>query len=64
MQNRLKEIRLKQGLTQQEIAFQANISLTHLRNIEYKKVIPSIEVALKIKNVLGCENVEEVFSLD
>jgi DNA-binding XRE family transcriptional regulator len=64
MQNRLKEIRLELGLTQQELAFRTNMSLTQIRNIETGRAIPSIENALKIKNVLGCKNVEEVFSLD
>lgn len=64
MKNRLKKIRLKKGLTQQQVAFKANLSLTHLRNIEYNKVMPSVEVALKIKKALNCENIEEIFSED
>jgi transcriptional regulator with XRE-family HTH domain len=64
MKNRLKEIRLQKGLTQQELAFKANLSLTQIRNIENGRAVPSIESVLKIKDALNCKYVEEIFSND
>lgn len=48
MQNSIKERRKKACLTQEELAKKANISRTHLAEIENGNAIPSVLVAQKI----------------
>lgn len=64
MKNRLKEVRLKKGLTQQDVAVKASLSLTQFRNIETSRSIPSVFVALRIKKALNCKYLEEIFTID
>lgn len=52
MQNSIKERRKKACLTQEELAEKANISRTHLAEIENGNAIPSVLVAQKIAKAL------------
>jgi putative transcriptional regulator len=52
MQNSIKELRRKACLTQEELAKKANISRTHLAEIENGNAIPSVLVAQKIAKAL------------
>ena len=52
MQNSIKERRKKACLTQEELAKQANLSRTHLAEIENGNAIPSVLVAQKIAKAL------------
>ena len=52
MQNSIKERRKKACLTQEELAKKANISRTHLAEIENGNAIPSVLVAQKIAKAL------------
>lgn len=53
MRERLKELRLKKGFTQGEMAEEIGILRTSYTNIERGNKNPSIKVALKIKEILG-----------
>lgn len=60
MENKLKEKRLLKKKTQQELANSIDISLSQLANIENRRCIPSVEIAIKIAHKLDCI-VEEIF---
>lgn len=51
----LKEIRVRCGKTQEEIADAAGITRGAYCNIETGVRRPSVEVAKRISNVLGCD---------
>lgn len=63
MINKLNEKRKKCKITQQKLSNIIDISISHYRNIERNRVIPSVEIALKIAKELKC-NVEDIFSLE
>lgn len=52
MQNSIKERRKKACLTQEELANKANVSRTHLAEIENGNAIPSVLVAQRIAKAL------------
>lgn len=49
----LKEIRILKRLTQEDVAFQSDISRSFYTHIENGTKTPSVEVAKKIANTLG-----------
>ena len=51
----LQEKRIKQNLSQEEVAKKANISRSHYANIEHGKRRPSPEAAQAIAGVLGID---------
>lgn len=57
-ENRLKEIRKKIGLTQEELAAKANVSQAHIANIERGKRSLDFELAQKLARALGCRAYE------
>lgn len=60
MENNLKKIRLKKKITQQKLANNIDISISQIANIENNRSIPSVEIAIKIAQILDCI-VEEIF---
>lgn len=58
----LKEARELNKITQEEMAKEIDISLTHYRNIERKRSIPNVVIAIKIAKTLG-ERVEDLFEI-
>lgn len=52
MRDKLIEIRKKKGLTQEEMADKLNIARTTYTGYENGKFSPSLEIALKIKEIL------------
>jgi putative transcriptional regulator len=62
--NELKLWRIKAGdLTQDELAQRTGCSRQTIHSIEKGKFNPSIELALKLADILGC-NVGELFFLE
>lgn len=61
-QNNIKQFRVREGLTQEELAKKINISRQMVGLIENNKTIPSVEIALKLSKVLK-EPVENLFFL-
>jgi transcriptional regulator with XRE-family HTH domain len=49
----VKRLRLAKGLTQEELALEAEIDLTYAGGIERGKRNPSLEVMVRIARVLG-----------
>lgn len=60
--NRLKELRARDGLNQTELANRAKVSRQTISLIERGEYLPSILIALKIAKIFG-EPVNQVFSL-
>ncbi len=46
--NRIKELRIKHGLSQEDVAERAEMSVVHLGNIENAKTKLSVEILIKI----------------
>lgn len=62
LKNRLKELRARDGLNQQELANKVGVSRQMISIIERGEVQPSIIIALKIAQVFD-EKVENIFSI-
>lgn len=59
-QNNIKQFRVREGLTQEELAKKINTSRQMIGLIENNKTIPSVETALKLAKVLK-EPIEQLF---
>lgn len=64
MRNKLIEVRVKRGYTQEQIANKLNIARTTYTGYEIGNVTPSLEVALNIKKILNYENDDIFLNLD
>jgi putative transcriptional regulator len=62
LQNRLKEIRLQKGYTQETLAQAVGVSRQSIIAVEKGKYKPTIELALKLALTLGY-SVEKIFWL-
>jgi putative transcriptional regulator len=63
LQNRLREYRKTAGgLTQQELADRAGVTRQSIISIEQGRYRPSVELALRLAQALGC-SVEDLFQL-
>lgn len=60
MENQLKELRKKRGLTQKEFATVVGVSRQTVIAIESGRYHPSLELAFKISRVMGLP-LEEIF---
>ncbi|RLG19921.1 transcriptional regulator [Candidatus Micrarchaeota archaeon] len=60
MKNRLKELRAKFNITQEELAQRTGVSRQTVIAIEAGKYNPSLELAFKLSNVLDAP-IEELF---
>ncbi|MGG6822367.1 UNVERIFIED_CONTAM: helix-turn-helix transcriptional regulator [Streptococcus canis] len=60
MCNNIAKIRKNKGLTQKELALKLGSSQQFISDIENMKVMPSLTMAFKIKNILGV-SLEEIF---
>lgn len=61
--NILKELRLDAEINQTEMAKACNVSRQTIHAVEASKYTPSVELALKMAQVLDT-TVEEIFSLE
>lgn len=52
--NRIRIIRKKQSLTQEQLAELADISVVYVSKLEHGQRVPSLETLLEICNVLNC----------
>lgn len=64
MRNKLIEVRVKRGYTQEQIANKLNIARTTYTGYEKGNVAPSLEVALNIKKILNYKNDDIFLNLD
>ncbi|MGE6260109.1 helix-turn-helix transcriptional regulator [Heyndrickxia sporothermodurans] len=60
MKNRVKDLRLKIGITQQELADKVCVSSRTIISLEKQKYNPSVLLAYKIASVFDL-SIEEVF---
>lgn len=60
--NRLKEIREKHKLTQEDLAAKAEVSRQTIISIENGRYVPSLELALKLARLFRCK-VEDIFGV-
>ena len=60
MSNIIKKKRLEKGISQENLANMANISITHLAEIENGNAVPSILVAQRIAKALKTK-VDDIF---
>lgn len=63
MENKIKEYRQKEGMTQKEAAAAAGIALSTYSNYEACRAIPPVDVAFRLAAVLGC-TVEALFCME
>lgn len=64
MQNKIKEIRESQNITQEELSKKANVSRTIISFLETERRLVTTNVVMfKISNALG-KKVSEVFNID
>ena len=63
MKNNIKRYREDINITQEELSRKLDISLSQCRNIEKNRSICSVEVALKIAEILN-KKVEDIFILE
>ena len=59
----LRGFRIREGLTQQELAESVGTSRTTISSLELNRSIPSVSLALALARRLG-PSVEELFALD
>ena len=59
-QNNIKQFRVREGLTQEELAKKINTSRQMINLIENNKTIPSVEISLKLSKILK-EPIERLF---
>ncbi|WAI24402.1 MAG: helix-turn-helix transcriptional regulator [Bacillus paranthracis] len=58
--NQITKLRKQKAITQEELAVKVGITRAYLSNLENGKHKPSLDVALKISEVLG-SSVEKIF---
>ena len=58
---KLQEFRQSKGMTQEQMANQLNITVSHYKALEYGQRNPSVELMEKIKEVFPKANIEKIF---
>ena len=61
--NRVRESRMQQGLTQEQLAAAVKVSRQSINAIERGRYIPSLPLALRFARLFGCP-VDELFWLE
>jgi putative transcriptional regulator len=62
IQNRVKELRVDRGWTQQQLAEAVGVSRQSINSIERERYVPSLELALMFAQVFNCPT-DRIFSL-
>ena len=61
--NRVKDLRVERGWTQQELADVVGVSRQSINSIERNRYVPSLELALLFAKVFRCTT-DEIFALE
>lgn len=61
--NRVKEMRLARGWTQEELAQSAGVSRQSINSIERNRYVPSLALALTFARIFACAT-DELFELE
>ena len=63
VQNRVKELRIQRGWTQQQLADAVGVSRQSINSIERDRYVPSLLLALTFAQVFG-SSTDEIFRLE
>ena len=61
--NRVKELRIEKGWTQEQLAQAAGVSRQSINAIERDRYVPSLELALTFARIFTCST-DEIFHLE
>ncbi len=61
--NRVKELRIRRGWTQQQLGDAVGVSRQSINSIEGNRYVPSLPLALAFARVFGCAT-DDIFTLD
>lgn len=61
--NRVKELRIAQGWTQEQLAEAAGVSRQSINSIERNRYVPSLELALTFARIFACPT-DQIFELE
>ena len=61
--NRVKELRITLGLTQEQLAAAAGVSRQSINSIERNRYVPSLELALTFARIFSCPT-DQIFQLE
>jgi putative transcriptional regulator len=61
--NRVKELRIALGWTQEELAQAAGVSRQSINSIERNRYVPSLELALTFARIFSCST-DQIFQLE
>jgi putative transcriptional regulator len=63
IRNRIKELRVARGWTQQQLAEAVGVSRQSINSIERDRYVPSLALALAFARVFACPT-DEIFTLE
>jgi len=63
IQNRVKELRIARGWTQEQLADAVGVSRQSINSIERERYVPSLPLALTFARVFACPT-DEIFTLN
>lgn len=63
IQNRVRELRIDRGWTQQELAEAVGVSRQSINSIECNRYVPSLPLALTFARVFDCAT-DDIFTLE
>lgn len=63
VRNRVKELRLERGWTQEQLAAAVGVSRQSINSIERDRYVPSLPLALGFARVFGCPT-DAIFALE
>ena len=63
IQNRIKQLRIERGCTQQELADAVGVSRQSINSIERNRYVPSLLLALTFSRVFACST-DDLFTLE
>lgn len=61
--NRVKELRVARGWTQEQLANAVGVSRQSINSVERDRYVPSLPLALTFARVFGCST-DEIFTLN
>jgi putative transcriptional regulator len=61
--NRVKELRIERGWTQEQLAAAAGVSRQSINSIERNRYVPSLELALTFARIFTCST-DQIFRLE
>ena len=63
VRNRVKELRVERGWTQQQLADSVGVSRQSINSIERNRYVPSLALALSFSRVFAC-GTDDIFKLE